>query len=825
MKIADSPIYTFFMDLLPSCSFLLLELILIIRTISSSNPPSEEENPDESPKKKETDELITISSYVQYKLSLLLAFIYVLDVIYSLFFSPNDWWIKKESYFIYYYFIAIISWLISSIQIKWISHTDSFFFVNLRIFWIFSFLMHFAQFFLKKSELFLFLLIKVLCSFVLLIYALKKEEKSIKSKSPRSFFFSFLDNVLFKFEENFYIRVIFLGRNYERFLRKEIELSEFEVNSTLNTNLSYSEIKKKEKVFVKKLNEKNYLNELEEQEFLTYLPSIQILIWKEPVNELPFSLKNYDPRLFFVVYSYLTWDLDNRLEFKIYRKLSEFLELEKKLNDFYKENSYFNRQFAEFQRFSLEECERDEDLLYKKRALTIERFFNFVLLREKALINPLILEFLEINPEEKKPFLAYFNFLIKTRIIRRRASRAARSFNQLNTLESPLLTENFDEVDQSQSSCSIIPMNYLLLEVRLINIWKFPNEPLESNITMAINEKNINYDWEITKKFIDFVNLHSALKTKPFKDQQDFVINSQKIAPLLQIKANTYNYFFNFEIIKKDMIDYITFLVTNSQFHCNELFNFIEFDPNAMKRFLLGKNFNKFLAPTQTVRTFTNESHAGGKHQHMSVLSFLEPAGTEQNFDGFNIGRNPNNLSNPNIPILKGIKRAATGQKPGIFIRSSTERKNEGNLFERFEDLRLQNFFANVGEIRHLSEGKMSFVISLNEYFEETLNKVKRRVIFEKNNRDIRKLYQNVVEFCESYQIDMSLPLRNIEILEEENEEDVKNGVEIYLNEVIKLPNITKKKEVLSFFSFEKIRNFFEENKEQEIMVLDLREK
>jgi len=814
------------MDLLPSCFFLLLELILIIRTISSSNTPSEEESPNETYQKKEIDELITISYYVQYKLSLLLAFLYLLDVIYSLFFSPNDWWIKKESYYFYCYFFAIISWLISSIQIKWISHTDSFFFVNLRIFWIFSFLMHFFQFFLKESELFLFLLIKVVCSLILLFYALRKEDKSIKLKSPRSFFFSFLDNILLNFEDNFYIRVIFLGRNYEKFLRKEIELSEFEVNSGLNTNLSYSEIKKKEKAFVKKLNEKNYLNELEEQEFLTYLPSIQILIWKEPVKDLPYSLKNYDPRLFFVIYSYLTWDLDNRLEFKIYKKLSEFIELEKKLNDFYKENTYFNRQFMEFQRFSLEECERDEDILYKKRALTIERFFNFVLLREKALINPLILDFLEINTEEKKPFLAYFNFVIKTRIIRRRASRNPRSFNHLNTLDSPLITENFDEIDQvSQSSCSIIPMNYLLFEVRLVNIWKFPNEPLESNITMAITEKNINYDWEITRKFIDFVNLYSALKTKPFKDQQDFVINSQKIAPLLQIKANTYNYFFNFEIIKKDMIDYITFLITNSQFHCNELFNFIEFDPNAMKRFLLGKNFSKFLAPTtQSIRTFTNESHAGGKYQHMSVMSFLDP-GTEQNFEEFTIGKNPTHSSNPNISILKGIKRATTSQKQGIFVRSYTERKNERNLFEKSEELRLQNFFANVGEIKHLSEGKMSFVISLNEYFEETLNKVKRRVIFEKNNKDIRKLYQMVVEFCESYQIDMSLPLRNIEILEEENEEDVKNGVEIYLNEVIKLPNISKKKEVLSFFSFERIRIFFEENKEQEIMVLDLREK
>ena len=808
-------------DLIPSILFLLLECFLIIKSLSNKQNLVEEARLSINSENQinEENDFLTMSFYVQYKLSLLLALLYLIDIIYTLFFETSGWWINKESYLIYLYFLAIIAWIISSKQIKWISDKNPLFFNNLRVFWLMSLITHLLQFFFhEKYEILTTLLLKIISSLVLSFYALNKEEKNLRLKAAKPAFYRFIEYIISKFEENFYLRVIFLGKDYEKFLRKEIELSDLEVHSNLYTNLSFSEVKKKEKALIKKLTEKNYLNELEEQEFLTYLPSIQILILKEPESKLPNPYKNYDPMLFFVVYSYLTWDVDNRLEFKTYRKLSEFLEIEKKLNEFYNQNLYFNRPSCEIPKFTLEDCEKKEDILYKKRALALERFFNFVLLKEKHLIHPWILEFLDLSSEEKKPFLSYHNFLIKTRIIRnvRRFSKKPKSFNTLTQLDSPLCTENFEE--DSQSSYSMIPMNYLLFEVKLLSIWKFPNEPLESNITMGITEKNINYDWEITRKFSDFIQLHMILKTKAFKDQQDFVVISQKLSPLIQLKNNTINYFFNFEVIKKDLIDYVAFLVTNSQFHCNEVFNFIEFDPNAMKRFIVGKNLTKYLAPTQTVRTFTNESHlGGGRYQHTSILSIVEPNGTEPNL--LHVTSSSNNSNN----LLK-FKRANTSIKQGFYTRSYTERKNEGNFIDRSEVLRLQNFFANV-DIRYLNDGNLAFVITLNEYFAEKINKVKRRIVFEKNKEEIKKLYDIVIGYCEQNHIIMSLPLRNIEVLSEENEEDVKNGIEIYLNEVIKIPSISKKKEVMMFFYFDKILTHFETNKEQEMMVLDFREK
>lgn len=817
-------------ELFPSSFFLILQILLIFKARFSAQEQNHlDEDPENLNVVDKNDVSITISECVHFKLSVLLCFLYLFDIFYAVFFDPESWWIPEDSNLIYLYLIPAVGWLISSQHKPWFARFNELFTVNLKFFWVLSFCAHFIQILTRnKYDNFLILLSKLMFTGILMPYALTKESKGDKEKGQMNSKFviiRWMEVVIVKFEENFYVRVIFLGRDYERFLRKEIELSDIEVHSTMNMNLSFSDVKKREKAFVKKLTDKNYLNELEEHEFLSYLPSIQILIWKEPAKTLPAVLKNYDPRLFFVVYSYLTWDLDNRLEFRIYRKLSEFMELEKKLNEFYLENSYFNRQAVEFQRFNLEECENDEDLLYKKRALTLERFFNFVLLREKYLIHPLILDFLELPPEEKKPFQAYYNFLIKQKIIRN--NRKNSNKRPRGALDSPLLTENYDDdivsVSQSSNSIPLIPMNYLLFEVRLINIWKFPNEPLESNITMGITERNINYDWEITRKFSDFLELHMLLKTKPFKNQQDFEANTQKIAPLLQVKANTLNYFFNFEVIKKDLIDYITFLVSNSQFHCNEVFNFIEFDPNAMKRFVLGKNLNKFLAPTQTIRTFTNESHVGGRaQQHCSILSYAE-MNSSLAFNTPPLSRINTNVgggNNRNVPGLKTFTRTYT-TRPNL-----PERKFEGLSERHHETLRLESFFAGVTEIKRLNENGVVFVICLNEYISEKVNKVKRRVIMERTKEEFTRLYGFVTGYCQENHIEMSTPLKNIDFLDETKEENVKTGVEIYLNEVIRLPNISKQKEVLLFFYFDKARPYFQDNIDQGMMMeLDLRAK
>ena len=179
-----------------------------------------------------------------------------------MFFAASDWWMPKDSYLVYLYLLAVFAWLISCKQNDWVSSHDVLFMINLKMFWVFNFLMQMIQFCLvEKYKILLTLILKLFCSLILIFYALNKEEKDKRSKVPKLLISRLIKQTLAKFEENFYVRVIFLGRDYENFLRKEIELTDIEIHSNMNMNLSFTDVKKKEKGFVKKLNEKNYLNE------------------------------------------------------------------------------------------------------------------------------------------------------------------------------------------------------------------------------------------------------------------------------------------------------------------------------------------------------------------------------------------------------------------------------------------------------------------------------------------------------------------------------------------------------------------------------------
>ena len=117
-------------------------------------------------------------------------------------------------------------------------------------------------------------------------------------------------------------------------------------------------------------------------------------------------------------------------------------------------------------------------------------------------------------------------------------------------------------------------------------------------------------------------------------------------------------------------------------------------------------------------------------------------------------------------------------------------------------------------------------MICLNEYISEKINKVKRRVIMERTKQEFTKLYEFVSGYCQENHIAMSTPLKTIDFLDDNKEENVKTGVEIYLNEVIRLPNISKQREVLLFFYFDKVKPYFQDNMDQGMMMeLDLRAK
>lgn len=68
--------------------------------------------------------------------------------------------------------------------------------------------------------------------------------------TPNFILFKVLNSWIEAFESNFYVRVLFLGKDYDKFLQNEIEMIESE-------GLSFSDIIKKEEKLMKRLNNKH----------------------------------------------------------------------------------------------------------------------------------------------------------------------------------------------------------------------------------------------------------------------------------------------------------------------------------------------------------------------------------------------------------------------------------------------------------------------------------------------------------------------------------------------------------------------------------------
>lgn len=69
--------------------------------------------------------------------------------------------------------------------------------------------------------------------------------------TPNFILFKVLNSWMETFESNFYVRVLFLGKDYDNFLKNEIEMIE-------NEGQSFSDIIKKEEKLMKRLNNKHH---------------------------------------------------------------------------------------------------------------------------------------------------------------------------------------------------------------------------------------------------------------------------------------------------------------------------------------------------------------------------------------------------------------------------------------------------------------------------------------------------------------------------------------------------------------------------------------
>lgn len=520
---------------------------------------------------------------------------------------------------------------------------------------------------------------------------------------------------------------------------------------------------------------------------------------------MPKSLKYHDPKAFFLVHTYLAWDTKLRLEYLTLKQYENFFDLEKSLNKFFSEQSFFQRPQYEFEKVGLSNCEDNESLLYKRRATILENFFNFYLLKNKHFIHPEILVFLNIEEQKKRPFLSYHDYLMKTKKIKNRRISHVRSRGTLQSINNPdyLGTENSDDMEiKSQNSIDLIGLKNFtcIFDIEFTELKKIPNKPLESLIVIHVIEQNIGFDWNVNHRLEDFIELNNSME-RLFSAEEEFLTMKKKIDILYQVKENNFNYFFNFELVKKDVFEYLNYLASTSKFHCLTLFNFLEFDPTSMKRFNLIKSFNRLMIPT--IRSNTNDSVLGNMRQQVSIMNLTENGSALAPKHHGSI-----------LSILEGNKMDPDERNKNValFLRSVTERRHNSYKYEKIRDFfDLEKCKIEVPE--YVIKGKnneiiVHFIIFVNEYFEKDIWKIKRRVIIKKSFTEIDELHEVVYNFCEDrgYHIDENLGLKIEEKpLNIHNYVEKKKYIDHYLNKIIKIPDIGMNREVILFFELDKL--------------------
>ena len=120
---------------------------------------------------------------------------------------------------------------------------------------------------------------------------------------------------------------------------------------------------------------------------------------------------NEDPRLYFLIYTYITWSYEHKSIYKSVKKYEDILELEKNLQLFYKNNKFFELTAPSIEKVISTNFNCESELI-EKRINSIEKFFK-TLASDPDFLHPYFLNFLEISSFEQEPYLIYHRLKLK----------------------------------------------------------------------------------------------------------------------------------------------------------------------------------------------------------------------------------------------------------------------------------------------------------------------------------------------------------------------------------------------------------------------------
>jgi hypothetical protein len=696
-----------------------------------------------------------ISYYIKRFFSYIIFVSYMISLILSQFLDPVYYWAADFRDLSLLYGIAAAAWFLSAKSLEWEHKKDlQQEWYTHRMFWVGSFMIHFFKLFLNRELrliLFPINLIRVLAGLILGIYALYKPYDS-----DRNSLHDFSDMPPFAKDLLNWIE------NLE-WLRNKIGGSRLQENPLHKESID----RMIDLIRGQKMSVDNGPNS--QEKFLKErLPKLDAKIFKvsKVVSEV-----DRDARLYYCIQVTVQSKDEEPDNVQVDRLPRQFLQLEHAILSYYKRvlDEDQHNKIPSFRKINIDDYASEQQFIQERFVILNDYLATFV--RNPRFINKDVCDFLQIPENHRMNFLNYSQYRESTEArtkkkkpanfelttIGQSSTTPNGNYNppNLNDTPKPQLNERPTPPPTRQRETS----EAVFQIVAVCEDFQKSTGGDRYEFIFALTEKYSKQTWKIKKSYSEFSQFTERLEKKLNKRIQQF----ERYAPKPENNQQTVQQIF-LNKRKDGLENYLNFLLTNSSYHDPLLFNFIQFDINNRR-------------PTSANNT-----------PRSSFISNMENSSLTMN--GREEPKNPLN-QDPSAKVWS--KNYYTGAfKIEINLKSSAVKV-----------LTFKN--AKMGtKIKTLYEIMLEEKDSVDKY------KTIRRIIQYRKFREFEQLHQNLLRHYDTKASMVPKPPNKIKgdyLREKVRPEDRKLGLQRFLTDMLKLPDLDHCDAFRDFFYLNDIRS------------------
>lgn len=258
----------------------------------------------------------------------------------------------------------------------------------------------------------------------------------------------------------------------------------------------------------------------------------------------------------------LFYQVITQFEFKLYiadRNYQEFIQLQKDLSLNDSDSSKLLINITELPSPTFDQ---------RKFIESLEKYLQTII-QNISSINYIVLNFLNVSPEDQIPFLKFQESMIKNKcsiLMQPKKKRNLRISRQSST------TSKDEYLSKNTSPARIIS----IFDITCTKWWKM----LEGENQLVMFEfQLINYNkkgvqvWNIQKQYSDIKNFHTELE-KQIRKEINLFNGMVPRASNISLLSDEF-----LEKRRKGLEKYMQSILSNKHFYCNVLYEFLEFDP------------------------------------------------------------------------------------------------------------------------------------------------------------------------------------------------------------------------------------------------------